>query len=98
MKLHERLQWKIDFISKAELKTKDDLSLAYSPGVAELREIAKDPENAYKYTIKANTVAVISQIEAQFYDLEIFDDWQTSCYGGKMCTFKAFAWVNAFFQ
>jgi malate dehydrogenase (oxaloacetate-decarboxylating) len=43
------------------LKTKDDLSLAYSPGVAEpCREIAKDPENAYKYTIKANTVAVIS--------------------------------------
>jgi malate dehydrogenase (oxaloacetate-decarboxylating) len=43
------------------LNNKEDLALAYTPGVAEpCREIAKDPENAYKYTIKGNTVAVIS--------------------------------------
>ena len=65
LKLHEKLQWKINFASKAELNTKDDLSLAYSPGVAEpCKEIAKNPDLAYKYTIKWNTVAVISDWSA----------------------------------
>jgi malate dehydrogenase (oxaloacetate-decarboxylating) len=46
---------------KAPLETKDDLSIAYSPGVAEpCRVIAENSEEAYNYTIKANTVAVIS--------------------------------------
>lgn len=61
LKLHKKLQGKIDFSSKVELKNKDDLSLAYSPGVAEpCKEIAKDANKAYDYTIKANTIAVIS--------------------------------------
>ena len=61
LKLHEKMKGKIDFKSKIELNNSDDLSLAYTPGVAEpCREIAENPENAYKYTIKSNTVAVIS--------------------------------------
>lgn len=97
LKLHERLQWKIDFISKAELKTKDDLSLAYSPGVAEpCREIAKDPENAYKYTIKANTVAVISDWSAVLWLGNIWWLAGLPVMEGKCALFKAFAWVNAF--
>ena len=97
LKLHERLQWKIDFVSKAELKTKDDLSLAYSPGVAEpCREIAKDPENAYKYTIKANTVAVISDWSAVLWLGNIWWLAGLPVMEGKCALFKAFAWVNAF--
>ena len=97
LKLHERLQWKIDFVSKAELKTKDDLSLAYSPGVAEpCREIAKDPENAYKYTIKANTVAVISDWSAILWLGNIWWLAGLPVMEGKCALFKAFAWVNAF--
>ncbi|ATU04840.1 NAD-dependent malic enzyme [Candidatus Gracilibacteria bacterium HOT-871] len=97
LKLHERLQGKIDFISKAELKTKDDLSLAYSPGVAEpCREIAKDPENAYKYTIKANTVAVISDGSAVLGLGNIGGLAGLPVMEGKCALFKAFAGVNAF--
>ena len=97
LKLHERLQWKIDFVSKAELKTKDDLSLAYSPGVAEpCREIAKDPENAYKYTIKANTVAVISDWSAVLWLGNIWWLAGLPVMEGKCALFKAFAGVNAF--
>ena len=79
LKLHEKLQWKIDFASKAELNTKDDLSLAYSPGVAEpCKEIAKKPDLAYKYTIN-------------FWLKRSFRTWKylriswTSCDGMKMC-------------
>src|SRR3989338_11016459 len=61
LKLHEQKKGKIAISLKVPLKTRDDLSLAYTPGVAEpCREIAKNKENAYKYTFKGNTVAVIS--------------------------------------
>ena len=61
LELHAQLIGKIETHLKTPIQTKEDLSTVYSPGVAEpCREIAKNKENAYKYTIKANTIAVIS--------------------------------------
>ena len=97
LKLHEKLQWKIDFASKAELNTKDDLSLAYSPGVAEpCKEIAKNPDLAYKYTIKWNTVAVISDWSAVLGLGNIWGLAGLPVMEWKCALFKRFAWVNAF--
>ena len=97
LKLHEKLKWKIDFKSKIELNTKQDLSLAYTPWVAEpCREIAKDPENAYKYTIKGNTVAVISDWSAVLGLGNIWGLAGLPVMEGKCILFKEFAWVNAF--
>lgn len=97
LKLHEKLQWKIDFVSKADLQTKEDLSLAYSPWVAEpCKEIAKNPELAYKYTIKANTVAVISDWSAVLWLWNIWGLAWLPVMEWKCALFKRFAWVNAF--
>ncbi len=65
LKLHEKIKGKISTELKADIKNKDDLSTVYSPWVAEpCREIAKDKELAYTYTLKENTVAVISDWSA----------------------------------
>ena len=56
-------QWngKLETAAKAHVNSREDLAIAYTPGVAEpCKVIAKDPEAAYKYTIKSNTVAVVS--------------------------------------
>ena len=59
--LHEKWNGKLEITSKSPVKSREDLSLAYTPGVAEpCKVIATDKEAAYKYTMKANTVAVIS--------------------------------------
>ena len=59
--LHEEWAGKLETTSKCTIKSREDLALAYTPGVAEpCKEIAKDSELAYKYTIKSNTVAVVS--------------------------------------
>jgi malate dehydrogenase (oxaloacetate-decarboxylating) len=97
LKLHEKIKWKIDFKSKLGLNTKEDLSLAYTPWVAEpCREIAKDPENAYKYTIKSNTVAVISDWSAVLWLGNIWGLAWLPVMEWKCVLFKEFAWVNAF--
>ena len=97
LKLHEKLKWKIDFISKVKLDTKQDLSLAYTPWVAEpCLQIAKDPENAYKYTIKGNTVAVISDWSAVLWLWNIWGLAGLPVMEWKCVLFKEFAWVNAF--
>jgi len=97
LKLHEKIKWKIDFKSKLELNTKDDLSLAYTPWVAEpCMEIAKDHENAYKYTIKWNTVAVISDWSAVLWLGNIWWLAWLPVMEWKCVLFKEFAWVNAF--
>ena len=97
LKLHEKIKWKIDFKSKLKLETKEDLSLAYTPWVAEpCREIAKDPENAYKYTIKSNTVAVISDWSAVLWLGNIWGLAWLPVMEWKCVLFKEFAWVNAF--
>ena len=59
--MHEEHKGKMAVASKVKVETKDDLSTAYTPGVAEpCRKIKEDPENVYKYTNKSNIVAVVS--------------------------------------
>ena len=59
--LHEQWNGKIETTAKSKVNSREDLALAYTPGVAEpCKVIAEDKEAAYKYTIKSNTVAVVS--------------------------------------
>ena len=59
--MHEKWNGKLETIAKSKVNSREDLAIAYTPGVAEpCKMIAKDPEAAYKYTMKANTVAVVS--------------------------------------
>ena len=61
LKLHYQWQGKLDIVPKMSIQTKDDLSLAYTPGVAQpCIEIQKDPDKSYELTGRANTVAVIT--------------------------------------
>ena len=61
IKLHKKLKGKLEIISKVPLKTKKDLSLLYTPGVAQpSKDIAKDKDKAYMYTGRGNLVAVVS--------------------------------------
>ena len=61
LQMHEQWKGKLEKTSKAHVNSREDLAIAYTPGVAEpCKVIAKDPEAAYKYTIKSNTVAVVS--------------------------------------
>ena len=61
LKLHAEKKGKLEVCPKVNLESKRDLSLSYTPGVAEVcREIAKKKELAFKYTIKANTVAIVT--------------------------------------
>lgn len=97
LKLHAKLQWKLETVSKVKLKDKNDLSLAYSPGVAEpCKEIAKDKSKVYDYTIKANTVAVISDGTAVLGLWDIWPEAWLPVMEWKCALFKEFAWVNAF--
>jgi len=97
LKLHEKIKWKIDFRSKIPLNTKDDLSLAYTPWVAApCLEIEKDPENAYKYTIKWNTVMVVSDWSAVLWLGNIGWLAWLPVMEWKCVLFKEFAWINAF--
>ena len=62
LKLHEEWNGKLETVSKCAIKTREDLALAYTPGVAEpCKVIAEDKEAAYRYTIKSNTVAIVSE-------------------------------------
>ena len=61
VKLHKKLGGKLETISKMKIKNKTDLSIVYTPGVAEpCLRIAKNKQETYDYTIKGNTIAVIS--------------------------------------
>lgn len=96
LKLHEDLQGKISTELKTPLKDKDDLSLVYSPGVAEpCLKIAEDVNDAYKYTGKANTIAVISNGTAVLGLGDIGPEAALPVMEGKCCLFKQFGGVNA---
>ena len=61
LKMHEEWNGKLETTAKAHVNSREDLAIAYTPGVAEpCKVIAEDKEAAYKYTMKANTVAVVS--------------------------------------
>jgi malate dehydrogenase (oxaloacetate-decarboxylating) len=81
----------------AELRTRDDLSMAYTPGVARVcSAIAEDPSKAFEYTIKANTVAVISDGSAVLGLGDIGPEAAMPVMEGKAALFKAFGDVDAF--
>jgi len=95
--LHEEWNGKIETTAKCSVKSREDLALAYTPGVAEpCRVIAADKEAAYKYTIKANTVAVISDGSAVLGLGNIGPYAALPVMEGKAVLFKEFGGVNAF--
>ena len=97
LKLHEDNLGKIVVNSKVSIKNKDDLSLAYSPGVAEpCREIVKNQNNVYKYTSKGNLVAVVSDGSAVLGLGNIGPYAGMPVMEGKAILFKEFANVDAF--
>ena len=94
--LHEEWNGKLETVSKTPVKSREDLSLAYTPGVAEpCKVIAKDREAAYKYTMKANTVAVISDGSAVLGLGNIGPYAAMPVMEGKAVLFKEFGGVNA---
>ena len=97
LKLHEEWNGKLNTTSKCQVKSREDLALAYTPGVAEpCKVIAKDPEAAYKYTIKSNTIAVVSDGSAVLGLGNIGPFAAMPVMEGKAVLFKEFGGVNAF--
>ena len=96
LKLHLENHGKLAVVSKVPIKTREDLALAYTPGVAEpCKVIAKDPEAAYTYTMKANTVAVVSDGSAVLGLGNIGALAAMPVMEGKCVLFKEFGGVNA---
>ena len=96
LQLHEQWKGKLDVVSKSPVKTREALSLAYTPGVAEpCRVIAKDKEAAYKYTWKSNTIAVVSDGSAVLGLGNIGPYAAMPVMEGKAVLFKEFGGVNA---
>ena len=97
LELHEKWNGKLDTVSKVQVKTREDLALAYPPGVAEpCKVIAEDPEAAYRYTIKSNTVAVVSDGSAVLGLGNIGPLAAMPVMEGKAVLFKEFGGINAF--
>ncbi len=97
LKLHEEWNGKIETVSKAAVKSREDLALAYTPGVAEpCKVIAENPEAAYTYTIKSNTVAVVSDGSAVLGLGNIGPLAAMPVMEGKAVLFKEFGGINAF--
>lgn len=97
LKMHEENKGKLSVISKVKVESKDDLSIAYTPGVAEpCREIYRDKELAYKYTMKGNMVAVVSDGTAVLGLGDIGPEAAIPVMEGKAVLFKEFANVDAF--
>ena len=95
--LHEEWKGKLETVSKATVASREDLALAYTPGVAEpCKVIAKDPEAAYLYTIKSNTIAVVSDGSAVLGLGNIGPLAAMPVMEGKAVLFKEFGRVNAF--
>ena len=96
LQLHEEWNGKIETVSKTPVKSREALSLAYTPGVAEpCKVIANDPEAAYKYTMKSNTVAVVSDGSAVLGLGNIGPLAAMPVMEGKAFLFKEFGGVNA---
>ncbi len=95
--MHKKYHGKLRTESIVPLETRDDLSWAYSPGVAEpCREIAKDPEKIYDYTLKSRTVAVISDGSAILGIGNLGHKASMPVMEGKCVLFREFAGVDAF--
>ena len=96
LELHKEWNGKLETVSKSPVKSREDLSLAYTPGVAEpCKVIAEDKEAAYTYTMKANTVAVVSDGSAVLGLGNIGPHAAMPVMEGKAVLFKEFGNVNA---
>lgn len=96
LQLHEQWNGKLETASKCTVSSAEDLAMAYTPGVAEpCRVIAEDPKAAYKYTIKSNTVAVVSDGSAVLGLGNIGALAAMPVMEGKAVLFKEFGGVNA---
>lgn len=96
LEMHEKNKGTISIVSKVKVANKDDLSLAYSPGVAEpCRKIAENKEDVYKYTAKGNMVAVITDGTAVLGLGDIGPEAALPVMEGKCVLFKEFAGVDA---
>jgi len=97
LKMHKKFQGKVSIVSKVPVQTKQDLSLAYSPGVAEpCMEIHRDLNKVYDYTNKGNFVAVVSDGTAVLGLGDIGPEAGLPVMEGKAVLFKSFAGVDAF--
>ncbi|SHH93175.1 NAD(P)-dependent malic enzyme [Clostridium grantii] len=97
LQMHEEKKGKISVVSKLKIQNKDDLSTAYTPGVAEpCRKIHENKENVYKYTSKGNLVAVVSDGTAVLGLGDIGPEAAMPVMEGKAILFKEFADVDAF--
>lgn len=96
LQMHEQWNGKLETTAKSKVNSREDLSIAYTPGVAEpCKVIAKDKEAAYKYTMKANTVAVVSDGSAVLGLGNIGPHAAMPVMEGKAVLFKEFGGVNA---
>ncbi|OQY10541.1 MAG: NAD-dependent malic enzyme [Fusobacteriia bacterium 4572_132] len=96
LKMHEEKRGKLEIKSKFKVETAEDLSLLYTPGVAEpCKEIAKEKENVYKYTTKGNTVAIVTDGTAVLGLGDIGPEASLPVMEGKAILFKEFANVDA---
>ena len=96
LKMHEEWNGKLDVVAKAKVNSREDLAIAYTPGVAEpCKVIAQDKESAYKYTIKSNTIAVVSDGSAVLGLGNIGPYAAMPVMEGKAVLFKEFGGVNA---
>lgn len=97
LQLHKKWNGKIDITPKCKVDSREALALAYTPGVAEpCKEIAKDKECAYTYTIKSNTIAVVSDGSAVLGLGNIGAEAAMPVMEGKAVLFKEFGGINAF--
>ena len=96
LEMHEKWNGKIETTAKSHVNSREDLAIAYTPGVAEpCKVIAKDKEAAYKYTIKANTIAVVSDGSAVLGLGNMGAHAARPVMEGKAVLFKEFGGVNA---
>ena len=97
LEMHETHHGKVGITSKVEVRTRDDLSTAYTPGVAEpCRKIKENPDDVYKYTFKGNMVAVVSNGTAVLGLGDIGPEAGLPVMEGKAVLFKEFGGVDAF--
>jgi malate dehydrogenase (oxaloacetate-decarboxylating) len=97
LKEHEIWKGKLEIKSKVKVNTSEDLAIAYTPGVAEpCKEIEKDIENVYKYTMKSNTIAVVTDGSAVLGLGDIGPEAALPVMEGKCVLFKEFADIDAF--
>lgn len=97
LELHEKNKGKLGVYSKVQVKSREDLGLAYTPGVAEpCMEIAKNVEDVYKYTGKSNSIAVISDGTAVLGLGDIGPEASMPVMEGKCILFKEFADIDAY--